>query len=426
MKHLVIFILTWSAKRVLAKHQPTIVAVTGSVGKTSTKEAIAIVLSTQFAVRTAKKNLNTEVGVPLTVLDLPQPTTALGWVRACLQALVLAWGSNQSFPTHLVLEFGADRPGDIKHLVDIAPPTVAVVTPLTFVHVANYPSFERLKEEKSEIIKRLPEHGLAVLCADDEQVTAMRSLTSATVVTYGLAVGAEVAVEDYGLQTDDQPGITFALHDRRVEGVALPVHLLGVFGTHQAIVCAAALSVAKHFAIDSAKAIHALQASYVSPPGRLKLLAGIKGATLLDDSYNAAPKSMVAALEVLKAFCPTEGARRIAVLGEMAELGSHTEEQHRQLGWKSAEAGVDLLVLCGEKSRDTARGALEAGMRDEQIVLTKNSVDAGRYLDREIKTGDVVLIKGSQSSRMEKTVFDLLADPQQASELLVRQGPEWL
>ena len=423
MKNLVTKILTWASKRVLAKHKPIIIAVTGSVGKTSTRDAIALVLGTKFRVRVPKKNLNTEIGVPLVILDLDKPTSAWGWLALMFKAIGQATASDQSYPTHLVLEFGADRPGDIKHLCELAPPSVGVVTAITYVHVANYPSLEAMIAEKAELIKSLPADGLAILNADDERTLAMRQLSQALVVTYGSNDQAEVAVVDYVLNAPR--GIRFAVADRRTEEMPTQVELAGTLGAHQALVCAAAIAVGKHFGVSAAQAAKVLSAQYSPPAGRLKPLAGIKQTLLLDDSYNAAPASMNAALEVLKACQPTDVGRRVAALGEMAELGPHTEEQHRQLGWRAAEAGVDLLVLVGEKSRDTARGALEAGMKDDQIVLVKNAEEAGRYLDKEIKSGDVVLIKGSQSSRMEKTVRDLLADPTKASELLVRQEPEW-
>src|SRR5689334_15948933 len=138
MKRLFVALLSWSSKRVLARHKPLIVAVTGSVGKTSTKEAIALVLGTKFAVRTNKKNLNTEIGVPLTILDLPKPSIAINWAGIAFSALRLGFFPPKTYPTHLVLEFGADHPHDIKHLVELAPPTVAVVTAITHVHVGNY------------------------------------------------------------------------------------------------------------------------------------------------------------------------------------------------------------------------------------------------------------------------------------------------
>ena len=161
-------------------------------------------------------------------------------------------------------------------------------------------------------------------------------------------------------------------------------------------------------------------------PGRMHPIAGIKGSLLLDDSYNAAPASMLAALEVLKQFIVVESARRIAVLGKMAELGSLTQDEHRMLGLRVAEGGVDLLVCVGEPAQDIRQGAMEAGMPEDHIQFFPDAKEAGRWLDREVKKGDVVLIKGSQSARMEWVVKDLMAEPLHAPDLLVRQDSKWL
>lgn len=422
MKSFVTRILTWCSRRVLQHHKPIIIAVTGSVGKTSTKEAIATVLGSKFKVRTAKKNLNTEIGVPLTILGIEKPVAKVGWVSVISQALCKSYRI-RTYPTHLVLEFGADRPGDIVHLCRLAPPSVGVVTAISHVHVENYPSFEALISEKTELIRLLPPDGLAVLNADEELIEAMANQTPAEVVRFGFSEEADVDGEGYQLVREPQVASVFIVHDRRTEERA-EVILKQTIGIHQAYDALAAIAVGTRFGISVAEAAEALK-NYVSPPGRLKPLAGVKGSLLLDDTYNAAPSSTRAALEVLKQFTPGENGRRIAALGHMAELGSFSEQMHREIGWKVAESGVNLLVCAGEMAQDICRGALEAGMKEEQMIKVKDAEEAGRYLDHEVRAGDVVLLKGSQSARMEKATRDLLAEPYRASELLVRQEEEW-
>lgn len=426
IKPLATAVLTWSAKRVLQKQKPIIIAVTGSVGKTSTKEALALVLKTKLNVRATKKNLNTEVGVPLVVLGLENPEhSILGWIEALMKAILMATVMPEAeYPTHLLLEYGLDRPGDIKHLCELAPPTVGVVTAITHVHVSNFPSFDALIAEKAELVKALPSNGLAVLNTDDPIVRKMAKQTQAPVVYYGFGDDAEISASDVSLVTGLPSVMGFVVHDR-AHGTSAPMQISDALGEHQVRDALAAIAVGRYFGIDLATAAAAL-AEYTPPPGRLKPLAGIKGTIILDDTYNAAPASTAAALEVLKAFYPADGGRRIAALGTMAELGSHTEEQHRHIGWKAAEVGVDLLLCAGEPARDIARGAREAGMPENQMVEVKDAEEAGRYLDKEIKTGDVILVKGSQSMRMERAVKDILAEPQRAGELLVRQSEDWL
>jgi UDP-N-acetylmuramoyl-tripeptide--D-alanyl-D-alanine ligase len=159
--------------------------------------------------------------------------------------------------------------------------------------------------------------------------------------------------------------------------------------------------------------------------GRMRPMPGIKGTLILDDSYNAAPASMASALEVLRDFRPDEGSRRIAVLGKMAELGRYSENEHRLLGMRAAEV-ADLLVCVNEESRDTRRGAIEAGMDERNVELFATSTEAGRWLDFNVRKGDVVLVKGSQSARMERAVKDIMAEPMRAEELLVRQYGAWI
>jgi len=161
-------------------------------------------------------------------------------------------------------------------------------------------------------------------------------------------------------------------------------------------------------------------------PGRMNAIAGIKGSLIIDSSYNAAPASMAEALDVLSSFSLQNEQRRIVVFGEMAELGRYTEDEHRMIGMKIAEVGADILVTVGEKTRDMQRGALDAGFDESKTEHFNNSVDAGRWLDSKVKKGDIILVKGSQSSRMEKVTKDLMAQPLRAGDLLVRQSDKWL
>ena len=423
MKQILTLILTWCSRYVLENHKPIIIAVTGSVGKTSTKEAIAVVLRSKFDVRTAKKNFNTEIGVPLTILGIDQPKSKVGWLKIIFRAILIALRHDPHYPTHLVLEFGADRPGDIAHLCKLALPSVGVVTAISHVHVENYPSFEALVSEKTELVRALPVDGLAVLNADEELVEAMSSQTQAEIVRFGFSQEADVDGEGYRLEREPDVVSVFVAHDRRTEEQA-EVRLIQTIGIHQAYDALAAIAVGARFGISVAEASEALK-RYVSPPGRLKPLAGIKGSLLLDDTYNSAPSSTRAALEVLKQFEPAENGRRIVALGHMAELGAYSEQMHREIGWKVTESGVDLLVCAGEVAHDICRGAEEAGLEPQKIVKVKDAEEAGRYLDGEVRDGDVVLLKGSQSARMEKATRDLLAEPHRANDLLVRQEEEW-
>lgn len=426
-------ILIWAARLVLARHHPIVIAMTGSIGKTSTRQAIALILASRFNVRTAEKNYNTEVSVPLTILNLRPASTTVGWIRVMGQAVSRAIFSQRSYPTHLVLEFGADRPGDIGLLVSLARPRIGVMTGISHVHVENYPSFEALIAEKAKIIEQLPADGWAVLQGDDEIVVGLRERSNAPVITYGFGPEAEVDGEGYSLRTredfsfetsEEFCSVSFTARYRK-NGESAEVVLPNAIGMPQAYAALAGLAVGICCGVSLAEGVQALK-HFRSPKGRLTPLPGIKGSLIIDDSYNAAPVSMKAALDVLSLFHPVETARRIAVLGEMAELGRFTEEMHRQIGWKAAEVGIDLLICVGEAARDIGRGACEAGLEPNSVIELASADEAGRFMDKEIKKGDIVLVKGSQRARMEKVIKDIMAEPERANEFLVRQEAEWL
>ncbi|MFA6131678.1 MAG: UDP-N-acetylmuramoyl-tripeptide--D-alanyl-D-alanine ligase [Patescibacteria group bacterium] len=424
MKELIQKIIQLKAKRVVRKFKPHIVAITGSVGKTSTKNAIAAVLKTKFDVRVAEGNYNNEFGVPFAVLGVKSPgKSVLGWLK-------ILFKSEKHFPDMLVLEFGADKPGDISALCELFPPEVGVITAITGVHVENYGSdMEKLIAEKRKLIESLTVNGLAVLNSDDERVRAFVEAGKAPVVTYGFN-SADVQGSEVTIETRDdfsfEPGETFASSKFTVHSKENSSELIlkNTLGRGQALSALAAVAVGEHFGLSFEEMFPAL-ASLGPIAGRLRPLPGIKGALIIDDSYNAAPASVSMALKVLAVFEPRENRRHIAVLGDMGELGTFSEAEHRNVGLQAASV-VDLLVCVGEKARDIANGAREAGLEAEKIREFANSIEAGRFMDSEVKQGDIVLIKGSQSMRMEKTVKDLMAEPARASELLVRQYGKWL
>lgn len=414
-------------------YRPTVVAVTGSVGKTSTKAAIVEVLSGRFRVGTSPGNFNTDVGVPLAIIGETQEPgrSPIAWMKLFAKADMLLLKRKADYPNILVLEFGADAPGDMKKLCGIARPDISVLTAISPVHLANYPSMQALVEEEGTNVLSTKATGLVVLSADDAQAMGFRDRSPAPVTTFGLDAGADVRAEGVTIQTRDDfsfsPAETFAktaftLVTRQSRLDAVLPNLVGASFVKSAL---AAAAVGLHLGL-SLDEIVARFASVPQVPGRMRPIAGIKGSLILDDSYNAAPASMRAALEVLASFRPIGEARRIAALGHMAELGPVSEEEHHHLGRLVAEKGIDLLVTVGEMSLDTRRSAIEAGIDEAHAVHFATPEEAGRFLDRTVRQGDVVLVKGSQSARMEKVTKDLMAEPLLAETLLVRQYGKWL
>lgn len=417
------------ARKQIAAHQPHVVAVTGSVGKTSTRTAITHALSARFRVRTAKKNYNNEIGVPLAILGETSPgRNAWEWVKI----LAHNW-KEEDMPEYLVLEYGADKQGDIAHLCSIAKPEVAVITAVSPVHVANYPSLDALIEEKASLGDAVDENGLVVLNMDNEYTRNLKNRYRARVVTYGMHHPADIRAENVEFFTRKDgdgrfmPGEQFARLTATIITTAERAEICLTDCISETVLSSAlaAIAVAQFYGVPLADAVHALEKQTRPVSGRLNPIPGIRGSLILDDSYNAAPASVMAALDVLPAFTPGETRDRyIAVLGDMAELGTHSEEEHRKVGRRVAEV-ANLFLAVGPNMRIAADEAIAAGMNRDAVEWFKDSTEAGRYLDHHVQGGDIVLIKGSQSMRMERAVKDIMAEPLKAEELLVRQESKW-
>jgi UDP-N-acetylmuramyl pentapeptide synthase len=254
--------------------------------------------------------------------------------------------------------------------------------------------------------------------------------TSVTVSTYGIEAG-EMQATDVRVETRPEesfdPGEIFAVLKAHVKvgNDEIDLELLNCVSYGALSAAVAALGVANFYGVPLSDAALALRENLRPVPGRLNPIPGVKGSLVLDDSYNAAPASMNEALDALLRFTPgEEWDRRIAVLGDMAELGSLSESEHRAMGRRVARS-ADIFVAVGPNMAMAAEEAVAAGMKPENVERFNNSVEAGRYLDKVVQKGDVVLLKGSQSMRMERAVKDIMGEPLKAESLLVRQEEYW-
>ncbi len=429
-KHIVVLLLTLEARLMLRRHDPFIIAVTGSVGKTTAKDAIFHVLSDPASLRKSEKSFNSELGVPLTILGLPNAWHSFsGWTANLLVGL---WRliAVRDYPKTLVLEVGADHPGDITRLMRWLHPDVAVITrlPETPVHVEFFASPEEVRKEKAELLRGLKKGGVFIGCADDTSVVELTAETKARMLLFGLhseaAVRAEKVLTIYEESADEKVprGTSFAVF---YSGETKPVFLRGVLGTPSVAAALAALAVGVARGESLERMAKALE-TFATPPGRMRIIPGKNGATIIDDSYNSSP---VAAMEALKVLREVNGKRKIAMLGDMLELGDFAEAEHRKVG--AALLFADFLVTVGKRARWIAEGAREAGLAEAKIKNFDDSVTAGEWVAKELRTGDVVLAKGSQGSgvnmiRMERAVALLMEHPEDAKKLLVRQEEEWV
>lgn len=352
-----------------------VVGVTGSIAKTSTKEAIAAVLARRFRTLKNPGNLNNEIGLPLTVFDLgPEHEAA-------------------------VLEMGMYVGGEIADLARIALPRVGVVTAVQEVHLSRIGSIEAIEAAKAELVEALPsaaEGGLAVLNADDPRVARMAGRTAAAVRTYGFAPGAAVtarAIRSLGFE-----GMAFELV---VDGAARPVRLplLGRLAVHNAL---AAAAVGSAFGLDLDEIAAALGGGW--PVEHRGVVRWAGGVAVIDDSYNASPGSVRAALDLLAGL----PGRRLAVLGEMLELGPAHDRGHRAVGEAAAAVVAELLVI-GEGARGIAEGALAAGLPAAHLTVVPDRETAVRALLDLLRPGDVVLVKASRGVALDRLVDELVA-----------------
>ncbi len=414
------------AKKILKKYQPKIIGITGSVGKTSTKESIAAVLKIKFRLRASHKNYNNEIGLPLTVIGVEDsPGSSLfGWALVFIKAQKLLWSTDPSYPELLVLEMAADKPGDIGYLVDIAPCDVGVLTAIGRAHTEFFKTVKKVAQEKKKIISHLTSEGVAILNIDNELVREQISATSARVITYGFRHDAELQASDAHIVYDDA-GLPSGINCKvNFKGSSVPMFLPGIVAEHLVLPALAALAVADVYSVNIIEAA-ALLRSLTPLPGRMHLIPGVKETILIDDSYNSSPEAAKAALATLGSIRLPPGGERYAVLGDMLELGEETRDAHREVGFSAAEHDIDFLITVGEASKLTAEGAKEAGLPEHQVACFADTASAGKFLQEKLSPGDIVLVKGSQGMRLERVLKEVMDEPLRAEALLVRQGPEW-
>jgi UDP-N-acetylmuramoyl-tripeptide--D-alanyl-D-alanine ligase len=365
------------AGHVVRRLPATVLAMTGSQGKTGTKDYLAHVLATQGPTVATVGSLNNELGLPLTVLRADADTR------------------------YLVLEMGARGIGHISYLCEIAPPHVAAVLNVGTAHVGEFGSQEAIARAKGEIVEALPADGTAVLNADDRLVAAMAPRTAAPVTTFGTT--GDVAWR--ALDLDELGRASFELgHAGEWHAVRLRQS-----GAHQVLNAAAAAAMALAAGVPLDRAAAALSAADASSPMRMELHERADGLTIVNDAYNANPDSMTAALEALVAIGARRGRRTVAVLGEMRELGDRSHAGHVQVGRAARELGVDTVVVVG-----AAAAAIAEGFGDEAIV-TAGRAEALAWVRENVAGADVVLVKASRGAALEVIADGLLEGGSDAS-----------
>ena len=322
-----------------------------------------------------------------------------------------------------MLEVGVGKPGDIKRTASWLHSDAIIITGIGDMppHIEFFSSHKHLVEEKTSLIQTLKKDGMLILNGDDKVVLEMKEKTKNIILIYGFEEGADIlGSADSIFYTDkgEPEGIIFRAD---VEGTSLPVVIDGVFGRNHVYASLAALALAYSQKFNLVTAVGALK-NYDVPAGRMRLLEGINNSLLIDDTYNSSPLAAKSAIKTLGEVKTT--GRRVAVLGDMLELGKHTIEAHKNIG-KLAKEVVDVLVVVGPRAQAIKEGAIEEGMNKENIFEFINSNEAGKFMKNFVKRNDLILIKGSQGMRMERAVEAILSDQKNKEKLLVRQDEEW-
>ena len=356
----------------------TTVGITGSVGKSSTKELVAAVLRQKFATLKNRGNYNNEIGLPMTVLEA-------------------GYGHEIA-----VLEMGFYVPGEITFLCNIAPPTVGVVTNIGTVHAERAGSREVIAEGKSELVQALPQDGTAILNYDDELVRGMAGKTKAKVLFYGLTPEADLYADNIEGQGLD--GLTLTFH---YDGESIPAKL-PLIGKHSVYTALRAAAVGLTFGLTWTEIIAGLQQADAQL--RLTAIQLPNGAMILDDSYNAAPESTCAALDLLNEISvPDKAVRHVAVLGEMYELGQYEQAGHAEVGRHAVDT-CDVLIGVGDRSKIITETAVRSGMAGENVFWMEDVPQTIDFLRKQLTENDVILIKGSHGLRMDRITWALEKD----------------
>lgn len=423
-KKIIVYLLRIESKFVLLKYKPKIVAITGSVGKTSTKDAVYAVISGVEYVRKSEKSFNSEIGLPLTILGCPNGwNSPTAWLKNVLKGLKLLLLPNK-YPKWLVLEVGIGKPGDMKQTASWLKTDAVIITAIgeTPSHIEFFNSRKHLIEEKAGLIKTLKKEGVLILNADDEAVIDMKNKTKNRIVSYGLKEEADIRGSEENIFYDESgypKGIIFRVDQ---DGKSMPVIIEGVFGKNHIYASLGALAFSLGFKFNMINAANRLK-NFDVPSGRMRLIFGINNSLIIDDTYNSSPFACESGLKTVREI--KNNGRKIAVLGDMLELGKHTKEAHENIG-KIAKENVDILVVVGQRALFTKEGAINAGMKSENIFDFPDSVQAGNFLKNFIQDRDLIFVKGSQGMRMERVVEEIMKEPENKTKLLVRQDPEWI
>lgn len=420
MRFIAVKILNVIARKIIAKNNPVVIGITGSVGKSSARKAIYEVLKTRYSVACNKSAYHSDISIPLSIIGANSGRrSAVKWMHVILKAVRILSG-HEKYPEILILEMDVNKPGDMKKMLKVVKPNIGI-----FTGVGKYPSHleyfkdaRQIAREKSLLVKALLKKDIAILNYDDQYAREAAESAKSEVITYGFDPKSKFIAEEIFLGDrkwrieDGSIGMGFKVSQN---GTTVPFRLPYALGRAQIYAALASCAVGSLFGFNLLE-ISEILSKYQPLAGRMKLIKGINKSLIIDDTFNANPNSTLVALESLGKL---DASRRIAVLGDMLELGEFSDEGHSEVG-KKVPRTVDILFTYGEASKMISEKAKTFGMNANKIRHFDKMDDLVAELKNTAKEHDVILVKGSRSMHMEKIVKAIMEKPELADELLVK------
>jgi UDP-N-acetylmuramoyl-tripeptide--D-alanyl-D-alanine ligase len=394
-------VLRFMARSVLWRHKPFVIAITGSVGKTTTRDMIVHILKEHKKIYYTKENYNNEMGVPLTILGVDKSINSVGAI--CV--VCYKWISQMFFvkyPEIVIVEMGVDRVGDMDYLMSIVRPNISVLTSVAYAHSEFFDDIEQIAKEKQKIISYMKEGGTAIINYDDKYVRSAMKSTKKRIITYGTSEKADFIATDIDIcfHQCHATGLSFKLN---YKGKIIPVRLNNIIAKHFIYATLAGLVVADVVDINIVDVVGSI-ANFEGSPGRMRLLEGRNASTVIDDTYNASPSAMKAALETLD---DAPGSRKIVALGDMRELGKVSEDEHKSIAKQLQRMNIDQIFLVGKEMKVVYKILNDTKMT---VKHYDNVDEVGDDVRDSVHSGDIVLVKGSRGIKMEKIVATLVED----------------
>ncbi len=420
MRFIIIKLLNILSKKILARYKPVVIGVTGNVGKSSAKKAIYEILKRKHNVRCDRSCYNTDMSIPLAITGFESGGRSIKrWIKIIFNIIKRLFNKNE-YPDVLILEMGVNRPNDMKKMLAVVKPNIGILTGIGKFpsHIEYFKDVKHIVREKSLLVRSLGRKDLSILNLDDEIIKELPESIKSRIITYGFNKNADIQAEEILLgnkkfKTEDgSMGMRFKIS---YKGTTVPFRLPYALGKGQIYSTLSAVAVGIHFGFNLVEMSEILS-DYQPLVGRMKMIKGINKSLIIDDTFNSNPGSTLFALETIEKL---EAPRKIAILGDMLELGEYCEKGHKEVG-KNIPKSVSLIFTYGTKSKIIAQQANKSGMKEENIFHFENINELIKSLKNIIQNEDIILVKGSRAMHMEKVVREIMAEPERADKLLVK------